>query len=131
MHDVNQVVGDRYNLKASHDEVSQVSGAEGSVPLVSAFARSPGYHARGAACDHRVPVDRLNISGEYPPGKELFELSNGVNEFDLEYVDGFYYLFHHDFNVLHTSVRRATSLQALANAADHSVLPGLYHSDLR
>lgn len=78
------------------------------------------------ACDHGRPSVGLDIYSEYPPGKELFELSNGVNEFDLVYVDGFYYMFHHDFNSLHTSVRRAKTLESLAGAHDYEVLPGLY-----
>ncbi|HVW52320.1 MAG TPA: hypothetical protein VHC91_18355 [Trinickia sp.] len=79
-----------------------------------------------AACDRPQPIAALDIYREYPPGKELFELSNGVNEFDLLHVDGFYYMFHHDFNALHTSVRRAATLDSLVNAPDFDVLPGLY-----
>jgi hypothetical protein len=79
-----------------------------------------------AACGQHPHSTGLDISREYPPGKALFELRAGINEFDLAYVDGYYYLFHHDFNVLQTSVRRAKTLQSLAKAQDHKVLPGLY-----
>jgi hypothetical protein len=71
-------------------------------------------------------ADDLVFDHPYSAGTELFELKNGVNEFELIFVDGYYYFYHHGFNELKTYVSRAKSLQDLARAKDYEVLPGLY-----
>ncbi|GAB3629057.1 hypothetical protein PTE30175_04246 [Pandoraea terrae] len=68
------------------------------------------------------PGGASNISSS----RALFELPDGVNEFELVYSDGDYYFFHHAFNAQRTMVRRASSVAGLANALDAFAMPGLY-----
>jgi GH43 family beta-xylosidase len=70
--------------------------------------------------------NNLDFSHQYSAGASLFELPNGVNEFELIYVDGYYYFYRHRFNELKTYVRRARTLDGLASAPGYYVLPGLY-----
>lgn len=57
---------------------------------------------------------------------ELFCLEHGINEFDLAMDGNHYLLFSHEFDTGDTKVRRATTVDGLAQAVPVSVLPGRF-----
>jgi len=61
-----------------------------------------------------VPYDVFARFRNNIPSGELFELATGINEFDILFQDGFYYLFHDDKT--QTVIRKASTILGLQSA---------------
>lgn len=58
---------------------------------------------------------------------ELFQLTGGVNEFDLLYVSGAYHLFYTDFINFRVSHRQAATIAGLSSASDDVLVNSEYY----
>ena len=85
-----------------------------ALALVAAFIFFSTVHRL-----HDAPLIESFAAGRQSP--ELFELPNGVNEFDLLHIDGVYYLA--SDNKTETELRSAKSITDLANATASIPIP--------
>ena len=89
-----------------------------------ADALAQAYAEGQLVCTPMFFQDFIGSARQATPSPELFTLPNGVNEFDLLFVDGEYHLFY--TKLLATAHRQAATVPLLQSAADDATIPWRY-----